>query len=34
MVDAVRKYFDANGMQPNSFYYEKFTQNVPLKESA
>lgn len=34
MVDAVRKYFDANGVQPNSFHYEKFTPNVLLKESA
>lgn len=34
MVDAVRQYFDANGVEPNSFYYEKFTPNVPLKESA
>ncbi|WP_028225521.1 benzoate 1,2-dioxygenase electron transfer component BenC [Paraburkholderia ferrariae] len=28
MVDAVRKYFDDEGMQPNSFHYEKFTPNV------
>ncbi len=34
MVDSVRKYFDANGVQPNSFHYEKFTPNVALKESA
>jgi len=34
MVDAVRQYFDANGVQPNSFYYEKFTPNAALKQSA
>ncbi|MGF6770681.1 benzoate/toluate 1,2-dioxygenase reductase subunit [Paraburkholderia sp. GAS199] len=28
MVDAVRQYFDANGIKPNSFHYEKFTPNV------
>jgi benzoate/toluate 1,2-dioxygenase reductase subunit len=28
MVDAVRKYFDDNGMKPNSFHYEKFTPNA------
>ncbi|WP_322015228.1 benzoate 1,2-dioxygenase electron transfer component BenC [Paraburkholderia sp. J12] len=31
MVDAVRKYFDDEGMQPNSFHYEKFTPNVIAK---
>ncbi|QAB01025.1 MULTISPECIES: benzoate 1,2-dioxygenase electron transfer component BenC [Agrobacterium tumefaciens complex] len=34
MVDAVRRYFDEKGVRPNSFHYEKFTPNVPLKESA
>ncbi|MEM5372295.1 benzoate 1,2-dioxygenase electron transfer component BenC [Paraburkholderia azotifigens] len=28
MVDAVRKYFDENGVKPNSFHYEKFTPNA------
>jgi benzoate/toluate 1,2-dioxygenase reductase subunit len=28
MVDAVRKYFDDNGVKPNSFRYEKFTPNA------
>ena len=28
MVDAVRKHFDANGVKPNSFHYEKFTPNT------
>jgi benzoate/toluate 1,2-dioxygenase reductase subunit len=28
MVDAVRKYFDDNGVTPRSFHYEKFTPNV------
>jgi len=28
MVDAVRQYFDDNGMKPNSFHYEKFTPNA------
>jgi benzoate/toluate 1,2-dioxygenase reductase subunit len=27
MVDAVRKYFDENGVEPKSFHYEKFTAN-------
>jgi benzoate/toluate 1,2-dioxygenase reductase subunit len=32
MVDAVREYFDNNGVKPNSFHYEKFTPNVaPVK---
>ena len=31
MVDAVRKYFDDEGVKPNSFYYEKFTPNVVQK---
>jgi len=34
MVDAVRKYFDDNGITPNSFHYEKFTPNVAAKEAA
>ncbi|TXI02373.1 MAG: 2Fe-2S iron-sulfur cluster binding domain-containing protein [Rhizobium sp.] len=34
MVDAVRKYFDDSGMQPNSFHYEKFTPNVAAREAA
>lgn len=28
MVDAVRRYFDENGTEPNSFHYEKFTPNA------
>jgi len=28
MVDAVRLHFDANGVKPNSFHYEKFTPNA------
>ncbi|MFM0015062.1 benzoate 1,2-dioxygenase electron transfer component BenC [Paraburkholderia sediminicola] len=28
MVDAVRQYFDDNGVKPNSFHYEKFTPNT------
>lgn len=28
MVDAVRKYFDDEGVKPRSFHYEKFTPNV------
>jgi benzoate/toluate 1,2-dioxygenase reductase subunit len=31
MVDAVRKYFDDEGVKPNSFHYEKFTPNVAPK---
>ncbi|MFX1676848.1 benzoate 1,2-dioxygenase electron transfer component BenC [Paraburkholderia sp. A2WS-5] len=31
MVDAVRKYFDDEGVKPNSFQYEKFTPNAPAK---
>lgn len=34
MVDAVRKYFDDNGVRPNSFHYEKFTPNAVAKEAA
>ncbi|MFT0734260.1 benzoate 1,2-dioxygenase electron transfer component BenC [Ralstonia wenshanensis] len=35
MVDAVRKYFDDEGVKPNSFYYEKFTPNaVPEAKAA
>ena len=34
MVDAVRKYFDDNGVKPNSFHYEKFTPNATAKDAA
>lgn len=34
MVEAVRQYFDANGLTPRCFHYEKFTPNAPLKASA
>lgn len=34
MVDAVRRHFEATGVTPNCFHYEKFTPNAPLKESA
>lgn len=34
MVDAVRAFLSENGITPNSFHYEKFTPNLPLKESA
>ncbi|MDL2401001.1 benzoate 1,2-dioxygenase electron transfer component BenC [Rhizobium mayense] len=34
MVDAVRKYFDDNGVTPNSFHYEKFTPNAVVREAA
>ncbi|PKA45240.1 benzoate 1,2-dioxygenase electron transfer component BenC (plasmid) [Rhizobium sullae] len=34
MVDAVRHYFDDNGVKPNSFHYEKFTPNASAKEAA
>ncbi|MGV1773261.1 benzoate 1,2-dioxygenase electron transfer component BenC [Agrobacterium vitis] len=34
MVDAVRSYFDNNGVKPNSFYYEKFTPNSATKVAA
>lgn len=34
MVDAVRHYFDSNSIKPQSFFYEKFTPDVVLKESA
>jgi len=35
MVDAVRKYFDDEGVKPNSFHYEKFTPNaVPEAKAA
>ncbi len=34
MVDAVRSWLSQNGVTPNSFHYEKFTPNLPLKESA
>jgi benzoate/toluate 1,2-dioxygenase reductase subunit len=30
MVDAVRRYFDAAGVKPASFLYEKFTPNASL----
>jgi benzoate/toluate 1,2-dioxygenase reductase subunit len=33
MVDAVRKYFDENGVEPMSFHYEKFTPNAALVDS-
>ena len=31
MVDAVRKFFDDNGVKPNSFHYEKFTPNAAAR---
>ncbi|HEY0121300.1 MAG TPA: benzoate 1,2-dioxygenase electron transfer component BenC [Rhizobium sp.] len=34
MVDAVRRYFDENGVTPNSFHYEKFTPNAAAKDGA
>jgi benzoate/toluate 1,2-dioxygenase reductase subunit len=35
MVDAVRKYFDDEGVKPSSFHYEKFTPNaVPEAKAA
>jgi benzoate/toluate 1,2-dioxygenase reductase subunit len=34
MVDAVRRYFDDNGVKPASFHYEKFTPNAAVKEAA
>lgn len=34
MVDAVRKYFDDNGVKPNSFQYEKFTPNATAAKAA
>nr|WP_311530454.1 benzoate 1,2-dioxygenase electron transfer component BenC [uncultured Ralstonia sp.] len=35
MVDAVRKYFDDEGVKPNSFLYEKFTPNaIPSAKAA
>ncbi|ASY66849.1 2-chlorobenzoate 1,2-dioxygenase reductase component (plasmid) [Sinorhizobium sojae CCBAU 05684] len=34
MVEAVRRYFDDNGVKPNSFHYEKFTPNAVVKEAA
>ena len=35
MVDAVRKYFDDQGVKPESFHYEKFTPNaVPEAKAA
>jgi benzoate/toluate 1,2-dioxygenase reductase subunit len=34
MVDAVRSWLSQNGITPSSFHYEKFTPNLPLKESA
>lgn len=35
MVEAVRRYLDAQGVQPASFYYEKFTPNaLPAAEKA
>lgn len=34
MVDAVRAYFDDNGVKPHSFHYEKFTPNVAARAAA
>lgn len=34
MVDAVRKYFDDEGVKPSSFYYEKFTPNAVSEAKA
>jgi benzoate/toluate 1,2-dioxygenase reductase component len=34
MVDAVRAWLSQTGITPGSFHYEKFTPNLPLKESA
>ncbi|NRP74495.1 Benzoate 1,2-dioxygenase electron transfer component [Ensifer psoraleae] len=34
MVDAVRTYFDDNGVKPHSFHYEKFTPNASAKVAA
>ncbi|MDO1583265.1 benzoate 1,2-dioxygenase electron transfer component BenC [Rhizobium oryzicola] len=34
MVDAVRAWLSEKGIKPHSFHYEKFTPNLPLKESA
>jgi benzoate/toluate 1,2-dioxygenase reductase subunit len=34
MVDAVRRYFDENGVTPSSFHYEKFTPNAATKDGA
>jgi len=31
MVDAVRQHFEAEGVKPNSFHYEKFSPNVVAK---
>ena len=31
MVDAVRQYFDEEGVQPNSFFYERFTPGATAK---
>jgi benzoate/toluate 1,2-dioxygenase reductase subunit len=33
MVDAVRKHFDENGVEPASFHYEKFTPNAALVDA-
>jgi len=32
MVDAVLGYFREQGIEPNSFHYEKFTPSVPAAE--
>jgi len=34
MVDAVRQYFDDQGVKPNSFHYEKFTPNNVTAKAA
>ncbi|WEX90981.1 benzoate 1,2-dioxygenase electron transfer component BenC [Sinorhizobium garamanticum] len=34
MVDAVRTYFNDNGVKPHSFHYEKFTPNASAKVAA
>lgn len=34
MVDAVLKHFDAQGIKPQSFHYEKFTPNQASEEAA
>ncbi|WP_310630542.1 benzoate 1,2-dioxygenase electron transfer component BenC [Paraburkholderia sp.] len=34
MVDAVRKYFDDEGVKPHSFHYEKFTPNATSATTA
>ena len=34
MVEAVRRYFEENGLKPRSFHYEKFTPNASAREAA